>query len=120
MSSVAWWRDCSSSRLPLRLGLLQLGGRVGMRLREELARLVPRCVQHLGALALALLAVALDLGLALLQLDLPAAHLLLGPAELSGRGVLRVALERVGELGGGADEMERVHPDRVPGRLDRR
>ena len=104
----------------LGLRLLQLGGRVGVGLREQLARLVPRGVQHLGALALALLAVALDLGLARLQVDLAAAHLLLGLAELGGRRVLRVALDRVGELGGGADEMERVHPDRVPGRLDGR
>src|SRR6185312_5456267 len=49
----------------LRLGLLELARGVGVRLREELARLVPRGVQHLRALALALLAVALDLGLAL-------------------------------------------------------
>ena len=48
----------------LGLRLLQLCGRVGVGLREQLARLVPRGVQHLRALALALLAVALDLGLA--------------------------------------------------------
>ena len=84
VSSVAWWRDCSSSRLPSRLGLLELARRVGVRLREQLAGLVPRGVQHLGALALALLPVALDLGLALLQLVLAAADLLLG-ARRAGR-----------------------------------
>ena len=104
----------------LRLGLLQLARRVGVRLREQLARLVPRGVQHLGALALALLAVALDLGLALLQLVLAAAHLFLGLPELRRGGVLRVALDRVGELGGRADEVQRVHADRVARRLDGR
>ena len=104
----------------LRLRLLELAGRVGVRLREQLARLVARGVQHLGALALALLAVALELRLAILQLALPAADLFLGLAELRGGGVLRVALDRVGELGGGADEVQRVHADGVAGRLDGR
>ena len=102
----------------LGLGLLQLSRRLRMGLREELARLVPCCVQHLGTLPLAFLAIALDLGLAALQIHLTAAHFLLGPPELCSGRVLRVALERVCEIGGSADEMERVHPDRVPGRLD--
>ena len=101
-----------------RLRLLQLARRVGVRLGEQLAGLVAGGVQHLGALALALLAVALDLGLALLQLVLAAADLLLGPAELRRGCGLRVALDRVGELGGRADQVQRVHADGVAGRLD--
>src|SRR3981081_3404067 len=89
-----------------------------MRLREQLARLVPRGVQRLGALALALLAVALDLGLAVLQLVLAAAHLFFRLAELRRGSVLRVALNRVGELRGCADEMQCVHPDRVSAGFD--
>src|SRR3954470_24957876 len=91
-----------------------------MRPREELARLVPGGVHHLGSLPLALLAVALDLGLTFLQLVLPATYLFFGLPELRGRCVLGVALDRVGELCGGADEVQRVHPDGVPRRLDRR
>ena len=37
-----------------------------------------------------------------------------------GGGVLRVALEHVGELGRGADEVQRVHADRVAGCFGRR
>ena len=118
VSSVAWWRACSSRRLAARLGLAHLGRRVAVRVREQLARLVLGRVQDLGPLALALVAVALDLGLVRLQLALRAPDLLLGPAHLRGRGGLRVALERVGELGGGADQVQRVHPDGVTGRLD--
>src|SRR6266404_3107485 len=91
-----------------------------MRLREQLAGLVPRGVEHLRPLALALLAVALDLGLAVLQLDLATAHLFLRLAELRRGGVLCIALDRVGELRGSADEMQRVHPDGVPAGLDNR
>ena len=82
-----------------RLGLAQLARRVGVRLRQEVAGLGLRGVDDLGALALRLGAVALDLGLALLQLALLRAHLLLGALQLRCRRGLRVALERVGELG---------------------
>ena len=107
---------------PVALGLrlLQLAGRFGVRLREQLARLVPCGVQQLAALPLALLAVALELALALLQVGLAAAHFFLGLPELCSRSVLCVALDRVGELRRGADEMECVHADGVPGRLDGR
>ena len=44
--------------------------------------------------------------------------LFLGPRQLIRGRLLRIALERVGELGGGADQVERVHADRVTGRLD--
>src|SRR5436190_1406180 len=57
------------------LGLLQLARGVGIRLREQLARLVLGGVQDLAALAIAFLPVALDLGLALQELALAAAHL---------------------------------------------
>ena len=70
-------------------------------------------VQHLGALALALLAIAVDVALALLEVTLAAGHLLLGPAELGGRGGLGIALDRVGHLGRGSDHVERVHADGV-------
>ena len=101
-----------------RLGLAQLARRVGVRLREQVAGLALGGGHDLGALALRLGAVALDLGLALLQLVLLRAHLFLGALELRRRGGLRVALEHVGELGGGADEVQRVHAHRVAGRLD--
>ena len=52
----------------LGLGLAQLLRRVAVRVREQLARLVARVVQHLGPLALALLAIAFDLGFAVLLL----------------------------------------------------
>jgi hypothetical protein len=104
--------------VPARLGFLQLARRVAVRVREQLARLVAGGVHHLGALALRFLAVALDLGLALLQLALPAPHLLLGALELRRRSRLRVALDRVRELGGRTDQVQRVHPDRVARRLD--
>src|SRR5918996_1297889 len=72
------------------------------------------------ALALGLLAVPLDLGLPGLQLALPAANLLLRARELVRGCLLRVALERVGKLGGRADQVESVHADGVPGRIDGR
>jgi len=58
------------------------------------------------------------LGLAILQLVLAAAHLFLRLAKLRRRGILCVALNRVGELRGSADEMQRVHPDGVSAGLD--
>jgi hypothetical protein len=104
--------------VPAGLGLAQLPRRVGIRLRDEVARLGLRSIEDLGALALGLGAIALDLGLALLELALLRAHLLLRALQLGrGRG-LGVALERVGELGCGPDQVEGVHPDGVPGRLD--
>ena len=93
------------------------GARVAVRLRQDLARLVPRGIEDLAALPLGLLADARDLGLALLELHLRLADLLLGLADLLRGGLLRVALDGVGELGCRADEVQRVHPHRVPGRL---
>ena len=104
----------------LGLRLLELAGRVGVSLGEQLARLVAGGVQHLGPLPLALLAIPLDLGLALLELVLAAADLFLGLRKLRAGCVLCVALDRVGELGGGADQVQRVHADGMAGRLDRR
>ena len=101
-----------------RLGLANLLGHVALCVLEQLARLVPGCVRDLCPLALRLLAVALDLGLAVLQLVLTPRDLFLGPRQLVRGRLLRVALERVGELGGGADQVEGVHADRVTGRLD--
>ena len=101
----------------LRLGVAELLARVAVGLREDLARLVAGRVQDLAPLALGLLADARDLGLALLELHLRLANLLLGLADLLGGGLLRVALDRVRELGGRADEVQRVHADRVARRL---
>ena len=100
------------------LGLLDLLRRLEVGLGEQLARLVLGRVDDLGALTLALCAVALDLGLARLQLVLASRHLFLGPVELRRGGGLGVALDRVGELGGGADQVQRVHADGVAARLD--
>ena len=101
-----------------RLGLVQGSRRVAVRVRKQLARLALRGVQDLVALALALLAEALDLPLLLLQLALAARDLDLGAAELRGGRGLRVPLECVGELGGRTDEMQRVHPHRVTRGID--
>src|SRR5918993_2257451 len=100
------------------LGLPQLASRIGGRLRQLLAGLGLRSVHDLGALALRLGAIALDLGLALLQLVLLRAHLLLSALHLRSRSGLRIALERIRELGRCADQVEGVHPDRMPGGLD--
>ena len=118
VSSVAWCRDCSSSRLPRVSASRSSRVASAFDFVEEVAGLGLRGVHDLGALALRLGAVALDLGLALLQLALLRAHLLLGALQLRRGRRLRVALERVGELGGGADQVERVHADGVAGRLD--
>ena len=104
--------------VPARLGLAQLARRVGVGLAEQVAGLGLGGGEDLRALALRLAAVALDLGLALLELVLLLAHLLFGALELRGGRGLGVALERVGELGGGADQVQRVHADGMPGRLD--
>ena len=101
-----------------RLCLADLGGRMPLRLRLGLTSFVAGRVEDLGALALALLAIPLDLVLSLLELALASADLFLGAADL-GRGCrLRVALDRVGHVGGGADHVQRVHPYGVAGRLD--
>ena len=102
----------------LRLRLPQLGGRLGVGARHDLPRLLVRGAHDLAPLALGLLAVALEVSLLRLELALAPPNLLLRPAELRRRGALGVALERVGELGRGADEVERVHPDEVARRLD--
>jgi hypothetical protein len=104
--------------VPARLGLAQLARRVGVRLAQQIAGLGFGGSEDLRALALRLAAVALDLGLALLQLVLLLAHLFFGALELRGGGGLGVALERVGELGCGADQVQRVHADGMPGGLD--
>ena len=120
VSSVAWWRACSSRRAPRASASRSSFARLAVRVRDELAGLVAGCRHDLVPLALALVAVALDVGLPLLQVDLLLANFLLGARELSGGRVLGVALEDVGELGRLADQMERIHADGVPGRVDLR
>jgi hypothetical protein len=102
----------------LGLRLAQLGLRLGVRLGDDLPRLLVRRAEDLRALPLALLPVALDVRLLRLDVALAAPHLLLGLPELRGRGALRVALERVRELRRRANQMERVHADGVPRRVD--
>ena len=84
----------------------------------HLTGFVARRVEHLGTLALALLAIALDVAFALLQLTLATAHLFLGAADLGHGRRLRVALDRVGHVRGGPDQVQRIHANGVPGRLD--
>jgi hypothetical protein len=103
---------------PARLGLAQLLCRLPVCVGKQLARLVARRVDDLSPLALALLPKALDLVLAPGELGLPAPDLLFGLADLRRRRALGVTLEHVGELGRLADQVQRVHADRVPGRLD--
>ncbi len=100
------------------LGLRDLLRRLLLGLLQRLAGLALGGVHHLGALALALLAIAVDLALPLLEVALAPGHLFLGAAKLRGRSRLRVALDRVGHLGGGPDHVQRIHADGVPGRLD--
>src|SRR5918995_7380523 len=100
------------------LRLANLLRSVALRVLKQIARLVSRRVHYLGTLALGFLAVALDLGLAVLQVALALRHLLLGPGQLVRRGLLSIAFERVGELGGGADQVQGVHANGVTGRLD--
>src|SRR5581483_4759087 len=71
----------------------------------------------LGALPLDLLLLPLDGRLALADLALAAHELLLRPRELRGRRGLCVALERVGELGSRADQVQRVHAHGMPAGL---
>ena len=100
------------------LGLAKLLRRLRVRPREQLASLLVRRSQDLRTLPLAVHAVALDVGLLRLDLALAAPDLLLGTSELRRRGVLGVALERVGELGRGTNQMEGVHPHGMAGGLD--
>ena len=100
------------------LGLAELLRRVAVGVGEQVARLGAGCVEDVGPLALALEAVALDLALTALELGLLAAHLFLDAADLRGGCALRVTLDLVGELGGGTDQVQRVHAHGVPGRLD--
>ena len=70
VSSVAWWRDCSSNRLP-RVSASRCS-RVASAFDfvKEVARLHLERIHDLGPLALRIDAVALDLGLAILQFAL--------------------------------------------------
>jgi hypothetical protein len=104
----------------LRLGLAQFLRRLAVRVRDDLARLVPGRRQNLVALPLALVAEALNLGLALLEVLLALADLLLGALQLGRRGPLRVALDHVGELRRLADEVKGVHAHGMPRRVDLR
>ena len=99
-------------------GLAQLLGRVAVRVGDELAGLGAGRCSGLVAQPLALVAETLDLGVLPLEVLLLLPDLLLGPLVLRRRGLLGVTLEDVGEVGGLADQMERVHPDCVPGRID--
>src|SRR6185437_5392939 len=90
--------------------LTDLGGRLPLDIGLGLTCFIARAVQHLGALALALLTEPLDLVLALLQLALATGDLFLGASKLSGRSGLSVSLDRVGHVCGGADHVQRVHP----------
>ena len=101
-----------------RLRFTELLRCLAVRVCEQFPDLVPRAVQQLRTLTLALLAVALDLCLALLDPAAAAADLLLRLLELRLRRLLRVTLDGVCELGRGADQMQRVHPYRVARRLD--
>jgi hypothetical protein len=103
-----------------RLGLTELLRRLAIRVGEKLAGLVPRRVHDLGALPLALLPEALDLALAARENGLLAADLLLRTRELRRGCPLRVPLEHVGEFGGPADEVQRVHPHGVARGIDLR
>jgi hypothetical protein len=98
-------------------GLAKLLRRVAVRFGDELAGFVPGRGHDLDALALALIFVALDLGLPLLEVDLLLAHLLLGPLNLSGGRRLGIALEHVRKLGSPADQVERIHAHGMPGRF---
>jgi len=103
-----------------RLCLAKFLCRFLVRFGEELASLVPGRGQNLVALALTLVAVALDIGFLLLEVDLLLPHFLLGPLNLSGGCLLSVTLEHVCELGGLADQVERIHADAMPGGIDLR
>jgi hypothetical protein len=98
--------------------LAKLLGRLAVRVRDELAGLVTGGGHDLIPLTIALVAEAKDLGLSLLKIDLLLPDFLLGARELSGRRILGVALENVGELGCFADQMQRVHADGVTAGLD--
>src|SRR5205814_5965314 len=66
----------------LRLGLPELGPRLGVRPRDDLVRLLLRRAEDLGSLPFGVLPVPIDVGLLGLELALPLPNLLLSPAEL--------------------------------------
>jgi hypothetical protein len=92
--------------------------RFAVRVGQELTGLFPGRVQRLGTESLALATEALDLALLLAQFLSAFPNLRLRPAELRCRRALGVALDHVGKLSRLPDQMERIHPQRVPGRLD--
>jgi hypothetical protein len=100
-----------------RLGLAELLVALALRVGEQLARLVASRVHDLGALALAVAAIALDLGVTARKVLLALANVLLGASDLHRRRALRVLLDHVGELGGLTDEVEGVHAHGVPAGL---
>ena len=120
VSSVAWWAACSVSRLPR----TSASRSSAVASRFDFVRIsrdsLRAALRISGALPLGLLADAGDLGLLLLELHLLLADLLLGAADLLRGRVLGVALDRVGELGRGADDVQRVHADGMAGRLGAR
>jgi hypothetical protein len=99
------------------LGLAQLRRRVAVRLSQDLAGLLARRAQDLGPLTFRLLPDPGDLGLVLLELHLLLADLLLGTADLLDGRILRIALDRVGELRRRAHDVKGVHADSVTRRL---
>ena len=103
----------------LGLCLAELLGRIAVGIRKQLTRLVARVVEHLRALAFALLAVALDLGFAVLLLAAAPANLFLGLGQLGLGSLLRVGLDGVGVFRGSANQMQGVHADCMTGGLDR-
>ena len=82
----------------LGLCLAELLSRIAVGIRKQLTRLVARVVEHLCALAFTLLAVALDLGFAVLLLAAAPANLFLGLGQLGLGSLLRVGLDGVGEF----------------------
>jgi hypothetical protein len=100
------------------LRLAKLLGRLAVRVGDELAGLVTCGGHDLIALTVALVAETQDLGLSLLKIDLLLPDFLLGARELSGRRILGIALEDVGELRRLADQMQRIHADGMTARLD--
>ena len=82
----------------LRLCLAELLSRIAVGIGKQLTRLVPRVVEHLRTLAFTLLAVALDLGFAVLLLAAAPANLFFGLGQLSLGSLLRVGLDGVGEF----------------------
>ena len=117
VSSVAWWRACSSKR----------AARDSASEISCAACCSASCVVFRASLLAAFSISArwrslswrylLDITLALQRLTLAPRDLFFGASNLRGRSGLRVALDRVGHLGRGPDHVHRVHPHGVPGRL---